>query len=386
MKKLTPPGIGALTLAAALALALPAQADFKVSQANFVLDCNTNTAVDFGDGFSGDGLVGSVTVDDDKSLEVFNFTGGTGLILVNCTVHLGNDSELNLAEGTNLLFCANGVESAGSPLPATCPGGVYTNFEVDGTGAMFEIELQVKKNSIIEAEDFKVEITGAEEAEAQLEETLCMRLHGELEISMNTGGDEGGDVQFKKFELEKAVFQPGHPAAGDPVVFSDDTLCGTSPNILVDDDVTLSVGGGDSEIQIEEFNHIKATNGFISLTGTGLGSQVQTKLEVTLEAGGMIGGPAPYTTVGILLSSLSAGGEVQAEVDNLFTTDHDITLETGTDGKLEVKIESVFTADGGDIDILPGAGTNCKIEAEISGVWSPDAGPGLVTAGCDLTF
>ncbi len=136
MKKLTLPGIGALTLAAALALALPAQADEKTSQVDFVIDCNDD---------------GMVTVPSGRSLEVFNFLGGTGQITVNCIVTLaGDDSELNLAEGTDLLF-----QDA---------GGAYKDFTINGpTAAAFEIEVQVKKNSSIEANDFNVTVSGAEE-------------------------------------------------------------------------------------------------------------------------------------------------------------------------------------------------------------------------------
>ncbi len=123
LMKLTGTGIGVAAFAAALALALPAQADDKISQADFVRDCNTATSADFGDGFSGDGVVGRVTVPTGRSLEVFNFGGGTGQITVDCMVVLsGDDSELNLAEGTDLLFQAAG-------------GGAYRNFTVTGNGA-----------------------------------------------------------------------------------------------------------------------------------------------------------------------------------------------------------------------------------------------------------
>ena len=290
--KLTGTRIGVAAFAAALALALPAQADEKLSQADFVRDCNTDTSADFGDGFSGDGVVGKVTVPSGRSLEIFNFGGGTGQITVDCMVVLsGDDSELNLAEGTDLLFQAAG-------------GGAYTNFTVTGNGAGSEIELQVKKDSIIEAHNLTINVVGVEEAEAQFEENFCLRLHGDLMLTMNTGTDEGGDVQFKKFEEDKVdvIFNDGTTACGD--------------NINVDGDITLMVGGKDSEIQIEEDNHLKA-GGSIKLTGKGEGSQVQTKKGVMLTAGDDITLEAP-----------DFKGEVQAEESNDFAAGDNILISS----------------------------------------------------------
>ena len=126
---------------------------------------------------------------------------------------------------------------------------------------------------------------------------------------MNTGSDEGGDVQFKK--VTSATAFDGTPCA--------------SPNINVGGDITITVGGGDSEIQIEESNWISA-GGDITVTGNGEKSQVQSKTEVTLVAGG-----------NITLEATGDFSEVQAEDSNTFIADGNITLEVGAGGKLEVK-------------------------------------------------
>ena len=214
---------------------------------------------------------------------------------------------MNLAEGTDLLFQAAG-------------GGAFKSFTIMAGGAGFEIEVQVKKNSSIEAQNFTIMIVGAEEAEAQFEENFCLRLHGNLHISMNTGTDEGGDVQFKKV---------------DPLTVA----CGL-PNINVDRNITLSVGGGDSEIQIEEDNHLKA-GGDISLMGNGLGSQVQTKKNVTLEAG-------TDATDDITLTAPDGGGEAQVEENNKFDAGGDI--EIFSDSKTEIKKSTDLDA-GDEIDV-----------------------------------
>jgi len=249
----------------------------------------------------------------------------------------GEDSEIQLGEGTNLLFRDGGNDKS------------FTIFAAD-TG--FEIEIQIKKNSRIEAYNFTIDISGAEEAEAQFEENFCLILHGNLTIIMNTNSNEGGDVQFKKF------------VASDPNKCSDG-----SPNIDVTGLIMVTVGGEDSEIQIEEFNDIMA-GGSITLTGNGLGSQVQTKKEVILQS----------LNGNITLEAPDTGGEVQAEENSIFEAlSGNITLEVGTDGKLEVKKGSDFDA-GGNITISPGAGSECKIEAVITGKWT-----GVIDTGsCEL--
>ena len=157
------------------------------------------------------------------------------------------------------------------------------------------------------------------------------------------------------------------------------TPCGGSPNILVDGDIELSVSGptgGDAEIQIEAGNHLEAGRDII-LKGLGEKSQIQTKKDVTLVA-----------VRDIILSAPGSKSEVQAEDDNTYTAGRDILLETGTDGKLEVKKGSDFdagTAEPGDIDIIPGAGTDCKIEAPpspLTPTWSASGGS-ITFAGCD---
>ena len=136
---------------------------------------------------------------------------------------------------------------------------------------------------------------------------------------------------------------------------------GGTGQIIVDCTVTLK--GEDSEIQIEEFNHLEA-GGDILVTGDGDKSQVQSKKEVTLVAGGNITLSASFT---------DTNGEVQAEDDNTFTAGGNITLRTGPNSKLEVKKGYVFTA-GGIISILPGAGSSCKVE--------PPAGFGSDVVAC----
>ena len=263
-----------------------------------------------------------------------------GVIVRNCTVTLGGeDSELNLAENTNLLFQCTDAAVAALDIDAVAPescadlgevaSGDYTNFTILAGGAGFEIEVQVKKNSTIEAQDFTITVTGAEEAEAQFEEDFTLILHGNLTISMNTGTDEGGDVQFKKVSLPKAI---------------------PSPNIDVAGDISITVGGGDSEIQIEEDNYLRADD--ISLTGNGLGSQVQTKKNVTLEA----------TAGSVSLTAPGSGGEVQAEDNNDFDATGSITVASGAGGKTEVKKGSVFTAPA---TVTTGAGGVCKVEDPI---------------------
>ena len=66
MKKLTPAAIGALTLAATLALALPAQANGKITQTQFARDCDTTASS------PGDGVKGTVTIAPGEELEVEN--------------------------------------------------------------------------------------------------------------------------------------------------------------------------------------------------------------------------------------------------------------------------------------------------------------------------
>ena len=135
-----------------------------------------------------------------------------------CTVTLeGDDSELQLGEGTNLLFCDDVDVMTG-----ICVGD-FMPFTIEGDGPGFEIEFQIKKNSLIEAGDFKVHIgandsfAGVEEGEAQFEENICLRVHGEFEMLMGTASDEGGDVQFKKFEPDTS-----RPA----VLFNNGDECG----------------------------------------------------------------------------------------------------------------------------------------------------------------
>ena len=157
---------------------------------------------------------------------------------------------------------------------------------------------------------------------------------------MNTGSNEGGDVQFKK--------------VSDPAVFAG-TPCEGGPNIDVVGNISLTVGGGDSEIQIEESNCISA-GGNITMKGDGEKSQVQTKKGVTLVAGG-----------NITLEATDPFSEVQAEESNTFIADGNITLEVGANGKLEVKKDCLFNADadiagGGVVSILHGADTSCKVE------------------------
>ena len=146
MKKLTPAAIGALTLAATLALALPAQADKKMTQAEFAADCLD------GDNF--------VEVKAGKELEVENKSGDNDFIGTSCTVYLGDDSELQLGEDTYLSFEGDFTICSGNPDDGC----------VDGDG---EIELQIKKNSLIEADNFIIELIG-EEASAQIEESFCL--------------------------------------------------------------------------------------------------------------------------------------------------------------------------------------------------------------------
>ena len=340
----------------ALGLALPAQADETLSQFNFARLCSGtigpgSDAPGFSGTSSGPSAAGvdvTLTVDDNTELEVLNGTPGTvDTITENCTVELGNDSELQLGEGTNLLFLR---------------GDALKDFTIEGGEAGFEIEVQVKKNSRIVAKNFKIDIDGAEEAEAQFEENFCLKLSGDLTLIMNTGEDEGGDVQFKKFD-----------------VFSPDELCGITessdpgggipdiPNIDVRGTIMISVGGeDDSEIQIEEFNFIKA-RGAITITGNGKGSQVQTKKGVTL-----------LSDMGLItLSAPGKGAEVQVEERNLLDAFGAITLSAGSvggGGKLNVKVGTVL--DGDSIFLIGDA--ECKIEAAVND-WTPPTHP----ASCD---
>ena len=137
------------------------------------------------------------------------------------------------------------------------------------------------------------------------------------------------------------------------------------PNIDVAGAITLTVAGADSEIQIEESNHMDAGLS-ISITGGGAKSQVQTKKGVTLVAG-----------VDITISALGFESEVQSEESNKYTAVGIITLETGAAGKkLEVKKLSDF--DAATIDIIPG-GSFCRIEGG-TGLWT-----GAISTGtCSL--
>ena len=113
-------------------------------------------------------MVGTVTVPTGRELEVFNFGMAQGQILVDCNVSLlGEDSELNLAEDTDLLFQCTDAAVIAAGLGASCaiigePVG-FKNFTITVAGGSFEIELQVKKNSTIEAKDFTMMVVGAEE-------------------------------------------------------------------------------------------------------------------------------------------------------------------------------------------------------------------------------
>ena len=124
--------------------------------------------------------------------------------------------------------------------------------------------------------------------------------------------------------------------------------------------------------------------GDISINGYGLKSQLQSKKEVTLVALGVFVDAGGLLHPGdITLSAVGDFREVQAEEDNTYTAGvaaGSILLETGIDGKLEVKKDSVFTATGGVITIDHGAGTSCKIEAD-TGAWSPAP---TITAPCDV--
>ena len=78
MKKLTPAAIGALTLAATLALALSAQAgDREIDQDAFVADCNDNGWVDVPDGTE----LEVEKDDDDADPGVIDHKDGTVLAL-----------------------------------------------------------------------------------------------------------------------------------------------------------------------------------------------------------------------------------------------------------------------------------------------------------------
>ena len=105
--------------------------------------------------------------------------------------------------------------------------------------------------------------------------------------------------------------------------------CGL-PNINVDGNIILSVGGGDSEIQIEEDNHLKA------------------------------------------------GGEAQVEENNKFDAGGDI--EIFSDSKTEIKKFTDLDA-GDEIDVESNG--FCKIEAVIIGEWTAGAG-GIDTHACEL--
>ena len=140
LKKITRAGIGALIFALVLGLGIvqPAKADDKVDQnLVFVPDCNAD---------------GAVSVPSGTQMEVFNFDGLTGVITRDCTVTLeGEDSELNLAEFTDLAFC-DSVDGDGE-----CEGTFY-DFIILAAAPGFEIEIQAKKNSIIQANNLTVTI------------------------------------------------------------------------------------------------------------------------------------------------------------------------------------------------------------------------------------
>ena len=182
---------------------------------------------------------------------------------------------MNLGEAMDLLFCGSGDVD-----PRECTDGDYKNFKVFSDVAGFEVEVQVQKFITIEARNFELDITGPEEAEAQFEDNLCLRLHtdppgsgGNLIFTLSTDSDEGGELQFKKFEHGKF----------DVVEFTDATECGDSPNMIVDGSVTMTVAGlDDGSIQIEEGISILA-GGDIIMTGLGGGSQIQIKKDVVLE-------------------------------------------------------------------------------------------------------
>ncbi len=122
LKKITRAGIGALVFALVLGLALvqPAKADDKVDQKDFRDDCNAD---------------GAVSVPAGTSLEVFNEDMVQDQITVNCTVTLGSDSELNLAEGTDLLFRAG-------PGPGA---GAYKNFTIITGGSGSEMKSRSRR-------------------------------------------------------------------------------------------------------------------------------------------------------------------------------------------------------------------------------------------------
>ena len=177
MKKLTPAGIGALTLAAALALALPAQAG-GISLAKFITD------------FCG-GMIGSnesVQVDDED-----NVSGGP----VACSVTLEDNSALEF--GKNITFEVVGtfnLDGSGKDHVRIQfgEGNIITTGGIDwSVGEVGEIRV-MKLSDIIAASDIDMTADG-DDSRIQIEEEVCLDASGD--ISLTTEG-EHSEIQIKQ--------------------------------------------------------------------------------------------------------------------------------------------------------------------------------------------
>ena len=269
-------------------------------------------------------------------------TGGLDVITKDCLVVMHakgkHSSELQLGDGTDLLFFCEDDDPCDT---AENPDGFkYFAIIGFGSGSDSEIQIEIKKNSVFEASNLTV-MVAADGTDLQIEENLCLRLHGHLMLS-NLGGDEG-DLWFKKFEADKVFVEFTDRECPAPEA---------SPNIIVDGDIEIEVGEKDGLIQIEEFNEMEA-GGSITLTGNA--GQIQMKKEIVLTAGSSTGN--------IKLSAAGDKGEVHIGDDNDYDATGDITVEAGPGGKTEIKKESVFLA-GGDITVTSGG--DCKVEDPVA--------------------
>ena len=324
MKKLTPAGIGALTLAAAMALALPAQAG-GIKLSKFIMDFCPGTI------FANE----SVQVDDEDADET--------VVAADCIVTLEDNSALEF--GKKIMFTVEGTFT----LNGLGKDHVRIQFGEENTITAQRIvwfvgevgEIRVKKLSGIMADgiangDIVMRANG-DDSRIQIEEEVC--LDASRNILLRTEG-EHSEIQIKN--------------GGDSYA---------SPDVIAGGSITIRNDVEDGDILIGENIEMLAECGNITLNANEENGEVKTNKEVELTA---VRDAIDCPGGGNILLVAGEDGNVLVEEDNDFDADVDITVESGDGGKTEVKKESEFFATSITID-----GGDCKVED-----------PGTLNADC----
>lgn len=347
MKKLTPAGIGALTLAAALALAPPAQAG-GISLQDFIdTHCVGTTPI---------GADESVQVDDEEAVL------GTAV----CSVTLGDNSRLDF--GKKITFTVDGVftldGSGGDHVTIQFgEGNIITTLGIDwSVGEVGEIRVK-KLSDIIANSDIDMTAAG-DDSTIQIEEDVCLDASGDISL---TATGEHSEIQIKQ--------------GGDSCGFGSPDFI----DVIAGGSITISSDVEDGDVLIGEKIKMLAECGNITLNANEENGEVKTNKEVELTA---VHDAISCPGGGNILLVAGEDGNVLVEEDNDFDADVDITVESGDGGKTEIKKGTDLDAGTGAGDtITVSSGGECKIEADTVGEWT--AGPGggdIDTDDCELTF